>query len=122
MDPSHLKTMKTKVWNYAPDRDDCVVQTEESVVFENEHVGWFVANPDPNGRRRLDNMGVVERVGDFVFLACFSSRNALTPEFLGAVKDEATHLRQRVRERLKRREKLPLTYIAAFKALGWELD
>ena len=49
--------MKTKVWNYAPDRDDCVVQTEESVVFENEHVGWFVANPDPNGRRRLDNMG-----------------------------------------------------------------
>ena len=50
--------MKTKVWNYAPDRDDCVVQTEESVVFENEHVGWFVANPDPNGRRRQSNMGV----------------------------------------------------------------
>ena len=114
--------MKTKVWNYAPDRDDCVVQTEESIVFENEHVGWFVANPDPNGRRRLDNMGVVERVGDVVFLACFSSRNALTPEFLGAVKDEATHLRQRVRERLERREKLPLTYVAAFKALGWKPD
>ena len=66
--------------------------------------------------------GGVERVGDVVFLAYFSSRNALTPEFLGAVKDEATQLRQRVQERLKRREKLPLTYIAAFKALGWELD
>ena len=77
---------------------------------------------DPDGRRRLDNMGVVERVGDVVFLACFSSRNALTPEFLGAVKDEATHLRQRVRERLKRQEKLSLTYVAAFKALGWKLD
>ena len=74
--------MKTKVWNYAPDRDDCVVQTEESVVFENEHVGWFVANPDPNGRRRLDNMGGgVERVGDVVFLACFRSRNALRSNF-----------------------------------------
>lgn len=46
----------------------------------------------------------------------------LPPEFLGAVKDEATHLRQRVQERLKRREKLPLTYVTAFKALGWELD
>ena len=57
----------------------------------------------------------------YLFLACFSSRNALTPEFLGAVKDEATHLRQRVRERLERREKLPLTYVAAFKALGWKI-
>ena len=95
----------------------------KSVVFENEHVGWFVANPDPNGRRRQSNMGGgVERVGDVVFLAYFSSRNALTPEFLGAVKDEATQLRQRVQERLKRREKLPLTYVAAFKALGWKLD
>ena len=68
------------------------------------------------------NGGGVERVGDVVFLAYFSSRNALTPEFLGAVKDEATQLRQRVQERLKRREKLPLTYVAAFKALGWKLD
>lgn len=48
MDPSHLKTMKTKVWNYAPDRDDCVVQTEESVVFENECFGWTVANLNPD--------------------------------------------------------------------------
>ena len=30
MDPSHLKTMKTKVWNYAPDWDDCVVQTKRA--------------------------------------------------------------------------------------------
>lgn len=67
-------------------------------------------------------MGGVERVGDVVFLACFRSRNALTFKFLGAVKDEATHLRKRVQERLKRRGKLPLTYIAAFEALGWELD
>jgi len=37
------------------------------------------------------------------------------------VKDEATHLRQRVQERLKCRGKLPLTYVAAFKALGWKL-
>lgn len=43
-------------------------------------------------------------------------------KFLSAVKDEATHLRKRVQERLKRRGKLPLTYIAAFEALGWELD
>lgn len=48
MDPSYLKTMKTKVWNYAPDRDDCVVQTEESVVFENECFGWTVANLNPD--------------------------------------------------------------------------
>ena len=86
-------------------------------MFENEHVGWLVANPDPNGRQRMDNMGGGNRTGRrYCFLACFSSRNALIPEFLGAVKDEATHLRQRVREHLKCREKLPLTYVAAFKA------
>ena len=73
--------MKTKVWNYAPDRADCVVQTEESVVFENEHVGWFVANPDPDGRRRLDNMGVVERVGDVVFWLVSAAEMLLHPSF-----------------------------------------
>ena len=75
--------MKTKVWNYAPDRDDCVVQTEESVVFENEHVGWFVANPDPNGRQRMDNMGGgIERGGDIVFWPVSAVEMLLYPNFL----------------------------------------
>ena len=76
----------------------------KNVVFENEHVGWFVAK---SGSKRTPETGQYGscRTGPEMlsFLACFSSRNALTPEFLGAVKDEATHLRQRVRERLERR-------------------
>lgn len=112
--------MKTKILRYAARRDDKIVAAYEDVTFENEHMGWYVDCLCEGPHRNLDNLGIVERVGSVSFVACFHSRNALTSDLIHAVQDEALHLQERMRKRIEHGLWIPLTYVAAFEALGWD--
>lgn len=112
--------MKVKVLHISASRDDKIVSAYEEVTFENEYMGWYVDCPDKGGLHQWDNIAVVERIGTVCFVACYNSRNALTPELFQAVAEEAQHLQAAMQRRIASGQWIPLTYIAAFEALGWD--
>lgn len=112
--------MKVKILRYAAGRDDKIVSVHEDVTFENDYVGWYVDCPDERGHHGWDNIAVIERVGAVCFIACFVSRNALTADVFHAVTDEAQHLQAAMQQRMASGQWIPLTYVAAYEALGWD--
>ena len=112
--------MRMKVLWYAAGRDDRIVSAFENVVFETPQAGWYVESRAGEGRCGLDALALVERVGEVAFVVDVRDRNTLTPEHIRAVTDKALHLRQRMQERIDRGAWIPLPYIAAFEALGWD--
>lgn len=112
--------MRIKVLRYAAGRDDRIVSAFENVVFETPQAGWYVESRAGAGRCGLDALALVERVGEVAFVVDVRDRNTLTPEHIRAVTDEALHLRQRMQERIDRGAWIPLPYVAAFEALGWD--
>ncbi len=112
--------MRIKVLRYAAGRDDRIVSAFENVVFETPQAGWYVESRAGEGRCGLDALALVERVGEVAFVVDVRDRNTLMPEHIRAVTDEALHLRQRMQERIDRGAWIPLPYVAAFEALGWD--
>ena len=113
--------MRIKVLRYAAGRDDRIVSAFENVVFETPQAGWYVESRAGEGRCGLDALALVERVGEVAFVVDVRDRNTLMPEHIRAVTDEALHLRQRMQERIDRGAWIPLPYVAAFEALGWDV-
>lgn len=112
--------MKVKILRYAAGRDDKIVSAFEDVTFENEYTGWYVDCPSDDGCHNWDNIGVIEKVGSVLFVATFVSRNALTPVLFKAVAEEAQNLRAAMQRRMSSGKWIPLPYIAAYEALGWD--
>lgn len=112
--------MKTKVLHYAAGRDDRIVATYKDVTFIDRHVGWYVEEKDERCDK-WDNIAIVERIDGVCFVAEFLSRNAVfDKEHLAAVGAEARNLRAAMQERIARRQWIPLPYVAAYEALGWD--
>ena len=112
--------MKAKVLHYAADRDDKIVATYKEVTVIGKHVGWYVEDKDEKHEGR-DNIAIVERVDGICFVAEFLSRNAaFDKEHLAAVEAEARNLRAAMQERIAQKQWIPLTYVAAYEALGWD--
>ncbi len=112
--------MKAKVLHYAADRDDKIVATYKEVTFIGKHVSWYVEDKDEKHEGR-DNIAIVERVDGICFVAEFLSRNAaFDKEHLAAVEDEARNLRAAMQKRIAQKQWIPLTYVAAYEALGWD--
>ncbi len=112
--------MKAKVLHYAADRDDLIVATYKEVTFIGKHVGWYVEDKDEKHEGR-DNIAIVERVDGICFVAEFLSRNAaFDKEHLAAVEDETRNLRAAMQKRIAQKQWIPLTYVAAYEALGWD--
>ena len=111
--------MKLRVLHYATGRDDKVIATNKDVTFINRYVGWYVDAKDERHENR-DNIAIVERVDGICFVAEFLSRNAaFDKEHLAAVATEALNLRAAMQERIAQKQWIPLTYVAAYEALGW---
>ena len=112
--------MKAKVLHYAADRDDKIVATYKEVTFIGKHIGWYVEDKDER-YERWDNIAIVERIDGICFVAEFLSRNAaFDKEHLAAVAAEARNLRAAMQERIAQKQWIPLTYVAAYEALGWD--
>ena len=112
--------MKTRVLHYATGRDDKIVATYKEVTFIGKHVGWYVDAKDER-HENWDNIAIVERIDGICFVAEFLSRNsAFDKEHLAAVAAEARNLRAAMQERIAQKQWIPLTYIAAYEALGWD--
>jgi len=112
--------MKTKVLHCAAGRDDRIVATCKEVTFIDRQVGWYVENKDEQ-HEAWDNIAIVERIDGVCFVAEFLSRNAaFDKEHLAAVGAEARNLRAAMQERIARRQWIPLPYVAAYEALGWD--
>lgn len=112
--------MKAKVLHYAADRDDKIVATYKEVTFIGKHVGWYVEDKDEKHEGR-DTIAIVERVDGICFVAEFLSRNAaFDKEHLAAVEAEARNLRAAMQKRIAQKQWIPLTYVAAYEALGWD--
>lgn len=112
--------MKTRVLHYATGCDDQIVATYKDVTFINRYVGWYV---DAKNERHegWDNIAIVERVDGICFVAEFLSRNAaFDKEHLAAVAAEARNLRAAMQERIGQKQWIPLPYVAAYEALGWD--
>lgn len=109
--------MKTRVLHYATGRDDQIVATYKDVTFINRYVGWYVDAQDERHEGR-DNISIVERVDGICFVAEFLSRNAaFDKEHLAA---KARNLRAAMQERIAQKQWIPLPYVAAYEALGWD--
>lgn len=112
--------MKTRVLHYATGRDDQIVATYKDVTFINRHVGWYVEDKDEKHEGR-DNIAIVERVDGICFVAEFLSRNAVfDKEHLAAAAAEACNLRAAMQVRIAQKQWIPLPYVAAYEALGWD--
>lgn len=112
--------MNAKVLHYAVGRDDKIVAAYKDVTFINGYVGWYVEDKDEKHEGR-DNIAIVERVDGICFVAEFLSRNAVfDKEHLAAVEAEARNLRAAMQERIAQKQWIPLTYVAAYEALGWD--
>ena len=112
--------MKTKVLHYAAGRDDKIVATYKDVTFISRYVGWYVAAKDER-HEAWDNIAIVERIDGVCFAAEFLSRNAaFDKEHLAAATTEAQNLRAAMQGRIARKQWIPLPYIAAYEALGWD--
>ncbi|WP_288865886.1 hypothetical protein [uncultured Alistipes sp.] len=112
--------MKTRVLHYATERDDKVIATYKDVTFINRYVGWCVDAKDERHENR-DNIAIVERVDGICFVAEYLSRNAaFNKEHLAAVRAEARNLRAAMQERIAQEQWIPLPYVVAYEALGWD--
>lgn len=112
--------MKTKVLHYATRRKGRIVAVYKDVTFINKYVGWYVHARDKD-HPRLDKIAIVERIDGICFVAEFLSRNvAFDKEHLAAVEAEARNLRAAMQERIAQKQWIPLTYIVAYEALGWD--
>lgn len=112
--------MKTRVLHYAAGRDDRIVATCKDVTFIDRQVGWYVENKDEQ-HQAWDNIAIVERVDGVCFVAEFLSRNAaFNKEHLAAVAAEARNLRAAMQQRIACKQWIPLPYVAAYEALGWD--
>ena len=112
--------MKTKVLHYAAGRDDRIVATYKDVTFLDKYVGWYVEKKDEL-HERLDNIALVERIEGVCFVAEYLSRNAaFDKEHLAAVRAEARNLWAAMQERIAQKQWIPLPYVAAYEALGWD--
>ena len=112
--------MKTKVLHYAAGRDDRIVATYKDVTFIDRQVGWYVEARDER-HERWDDIAIIERIDGVCFVAEFLSRNAaFDREHLAAVAAEARNLRAAMQERIARKLWIPLPYVAAYEALGWD--
>ena len=113
-------SMKTKVLHYAARRKERIIAAYKDVTFINKYVGWYVAAKDER-HENWDNIAIVERIDGICFVAEFLSRNAaFDKEHLAAVEAEARNLRAAMQERIAQKQWIPLTYIAAYEALGWD--
>lgn len=112
--------MKTRVLHYATGRDDKVIATYKDVTFINRYVGWYVDAKDER-HENWDNIAIVERVDGICFVAEFLSRNAaFDKQHLAAVAAEARNLRAAMQVRIAQKQWIPLPYVAAYEALGWD--
>ncbi len=112
--------MKTKVLHYAAGRDDRIVATYKDVTFIDRQIGWYVDAKDER-HDEWDNIAIVERVDGICFVAKYLSRNAaFDKEHLAAVAAEARNLRAAMQGRIARKQWIPLPYVAAYEALGWD--
>ncbi len=112
--------MKTKVLHYAAGRDDRIVATYKDVTFIDRQIGWYVDAKDER-HDEWDNIAIVERVDGICFVAKYLSRNAaFDKEHLAAVAGEAHNLRAAMQKRIARKQWIPLPYVAAYEALGWD--
>lgn len=112
--------MKTRVLHYAAGRDDQIVAAYKDVTVINRYIGWYVDAKDERHENR-DNIAIVERVDGICFVAEFLSRNAAFDKVhLAAVTSEARNLRAAMQERIAQKQWIPLTYVAAYEALGWD--
>lgn len=112
--------MRIKILRYAAGRDDRIVSAFENVVFETPQAGWYVESRAGADQCGMDTIALVERVGEVAFVVDVRGRNTLMLNHIRAVADEALHLRQRMQERIDRGAWIPLPYVAAFEALGWD--
>lgn len=112
--------MRTKVLHYAAGRDDKIVATLKEVTFISKYIGRYVDAKDER-HENLDNIAIVERVEDVCFVVEFLSRSAaFDKEHLAAVEAEACDLQTAMQERIAHKQWIPLTYVAAYVALGWD--
>ncbi len=112
--------MKTRVLHYATERDDQIVAAYKDVTFINRYVGWYVDAKDER-HENWDNIAIVERVDGICFVAEFLSGNAaFDKQHLAAVAVEARNLRAAMQVRITQKQWIPLPYVAAYEALGWD--
>lgn len=112
--------MNAKVLHYAAGRDDKIVASYKDVTFINRHIGWYVDAKDGQ-HENWDNIAIVERIDGIYFVVEFLSRNAaFGKEHLAAVEAEARNLRAAMQERIAQKQWIPLPYVAAYEALGWD--
>lgn len=113
-------SMKTKVLHYAARRKERIIAAYKDVTFINKYVGWYVDAKDKR-HKNWDNIAIGERIDGICFVAEFLARNAaFDKEHLAAVEAEARNLRAAMQERIAQKQWIPLTYIAAYEALGWD--
>ncbi|MCM1301506.1 MAG: hypothetical protein NC226_07280 [Bacteroides cellulosilyticus] len=112
--------MKLKILRYAAGRDDRIVSAYEEVTFANEHAGYYLASKNEYGNSEWDEMHVVERIGKVCFFYGSVSRMQLRPELFDRIAKEARHLQAAMQQRMKENCWIPLPYVAAYEALGWD--
>lgn len=112
--------MKLKILRYATGRDDRIVSGYEDVTFANEHAGYYLASKNEYGNSEWDEMHVVERIGKVCFFYESVSRMQLCPELFDRIAKEARHLQAAMQQRMKENRWIPLPYVAAYEALGWD--
>ena len=76
---------------------------------------------DEHGHIEWDSIALVERIGEVCFVADIRSRNrAFDAEYIRQLSKETLHLQTSMQQRMAALQWIPLPYVAAYEALGWD--